>query len=74
MEVIAKQCGTSISMIEQHYSHLKPEMFADALSGVAFDKEKPKKKNTSKFALRVTGMLEKRFESWEKEYLKRGCI
>ena len=74
MEVIAKQCGTSISMIEQHYSHVKPEMFADAFSGVAFDKETPKEKNTSKFALRVSGMLEKRFEKWEKNYQLNGCI
>ncbi len=42
MDVIAKQCGTSVAMIEQHYSHVKPEMFADALSGVTFNNEKPK--------------------------------
>lgn len=36
VDVIAKQCGTSVAMIEQHYSHVKPEMFADKLSGVTF--------------------------------------
>jgi len=31
--VKAKQCGTSADMIEQHYSHIVPTMFADLLSG-----------------------------------------
>ena len=38
---IARQCGTSTAMIEQHYRQ-EVEMFADALSGVTFDKEEPK--------------------------------
>jgi integrase len=31
--VIAKQCGTSTAMIEQHYSHITPLMFAKELAG-----------------------------------------
>ncbi|MBB1077828.1 phage integrase SAM-like domain-containing protein [Rhodoferax sp. 4810] len=30
---LAKQMGTSVSMIEKHYSHLKPSMIADKLAG-----------------------------------------
>ena len=30
---IAKQCGTSEAMIEQHYSHVTPSMFARELAG-----------------------------------------
>ena len=33
MHVVAKQCGTSIEMLERHYSHVVPEMFAEQLSG-----------------------------------------
>lgn len=33
LRVIASQCGTSEDMIEQHYKHLVPAMFAEELSG-----------------------------------------
>jgi len=76
MDVIAKQCGTSVAMIEQHYSHVKPEMFADALSGVTFDKEKPKPKSKKSLDRQTRNMErdEKRFQEWAKEYKGRGCI
>lgn len=45
MEIIANQCGTSVEMIQQHYSHITPTMFAEELSG-------KKKKST----LKVMGM------------------
>lgn len=34
IDVIARQCGTGIQMIEQHYSHVIPRMFGRELSGV----------------------------------------
>jgi hypothetical protein len=40
MEILAKQCGTSISMIEQHYSHVLPKMFGNQLSGFEMDEIK----------------------------------
>lgn len=76
MDVIARQCGTSAAMIEQHYSHVKPEMFADALSGVTFDQEKPQPKSKNRLAIDAKNMErdEKQFKEWEVEYKKRGCI
>lgn len=76
MDVIARQCGTSAAMIEQHYSHVKPEMFADALSGVTFDKEKPQPKSKKRQAVDAKNMErdEKRFKEWAEEYKNRGCI
>ncbi|WP_288389475.1 tyrosine-type recombinase/integrase [uncultured Alteromonas sp.] len=76
MDVIARQCGTSAAMIEQHYSHVKPEMFADALSGVTFDEDKPKTKSKKTLARQERSMErdEKRFKEWAAEYKKRGCI
>lgn len=76
MDVIAKQCGTSVAMIEQHYSHVQPEMFADALSGVTFDKDIPKPK-TERATERLESRKvrdEKKFKEWEHESKKRGCI
>ena len=76
MDVIARQCGTSAAMIEQHYSHVKPEMFADALSGVTFDEEKPKSKSKKTLARqeRSKERDEKMFKEWVVEYKNRGCI
>ena len=42
MEVLAKQCGTSIQMLEQHYSHIVPKMFTKELSGVDIGTAKKK--------------------------------
>jgi integrase len=71
MEVLAKQCGTSIQMIEQHYSHVVPKMFTKELSGVDMGTAKPKKKTReSKDSTKVINML----KEWEVEYRKRGCI
>jgi integrase len=38
---IAKQCGTSEAMIDQHYSHVTPSMFARDLSGRSVDYIQP---------------------------------
>ena len=74
-DIIVAQCGTSAAMIEQHYSHVKPEMFANSLSGVTFDKDidAPSKAmiaTREKYAKSD----EKLFKEWEAEYKKRGCI
>lgn len=76
MDVIARQCGTSATMIEQHYSHVRPEMFADALSGVTFDEEEPTPKSKKTLARQAKSMErdEKRFKEWAAEYKVRGCI
>lgn len=48
MEVLAKQCGTSIQTLEQHYSHVVPKMFTKELSGVDIGTTKPKKKQQNR--------------------------
>ncbi|WP_220739367.1 hypothetical protein [Shewanella sp. c952] len=75
MEVLAKQCGTSLQMIEQHYSHVVPKMFTRELSGVEVRKSKPKKKTVSPTILAKKQIrLTKEFNEWWLEYKKRGCI
>ena len=71
LDILAKQCGTSVAMIEQHYSHVVPSMFEEELSGVKFKELVKKEKTMTANALAV---IENRFKSWEFEYKKRGCI
>lgn len=71
LDILAKQCGTSVAMIEQHYSHVVPSMFEEELSGVKF-KAQPKKGKT--INSKAIESIEKIAKSWEVEYKKRGCI
>ncbi|MFD2165162.1 tyrosine-type recombinase/integrase [Thalassotalea euphylliae] len=71
LDILAKQCGTSVAMIEQHYSHVVPSMFEEELSGVKFEKKIKKEKPPSK---KLLAALENRFKSWEAEFKNRGCI
>ncbi|OUR74838.1 hypothetical protein A9Q75_18985 [Colwellia psychrerythraea] len=76
MEILAKQSGTSVQMIEQHYSHVVPKMFTQELSGVDITTSKPKKKkqqSPDKIALKHKGLAQE-LKEWEVEYKKRGCI
>ncbi|WP_230633766.1 hypothetical protein [Alteromonas macleodii] len=72
MVVIARQRGTSATIIEQHYS----QMFAYALSGVTFDKEEPKalSKKTLNRRAKTAERDENRFKEWAEELRRRGCI
>ena len=75
MEVLAKQCGTSIAMIEQHYSHVTPKMYSKKVSGVELGKAKSKIKakgaSTSK---QNNARLSELFKEWQASYKRRGCI
>ena len=45
IDVLARQCGTSIEMIERHYSHVILRMFSQQISGVVLpDKQEIEKK------------------------------
>ncbi|QBL08420.1 site-specific integrase [Rheinheimera sp. D18] len=73
IDVLARQCGTSIEMIEKHYSHVIPRMFSQQLSGVDMPKKEEieqKWKNGEK----LSRLWEKRFTLWEKNYKSRGSI
>lgn len=73
IDVLARQCGTSIEMIERHYSHVIPRMFSQQLSGVNI----PKKEEIEKKWLhteKITKLWEKRYTAWESNYKSRGYI
>lgn len=74
IEVLAKQCGTSISMIEQHYSHVIPKMFSNQLSGVYMDEVKQVKNRFSLSSVKAKHSYVRRAAEWEANYSRRGCI
>ncbi|MEM7421088.1 MAG: site-specific integrase [Pseudomonadota bacterium] len=74
MEILAKQCGTSISMIEQHYSHVIPKMFGNQLSGIEMDEIKQVKDRFALSTERAVASYTKRAKEWEANYRRRGCI
>lgn len=73
MEVLAKQCGTSVAMIEKHYSHVIPKMFSKELSGVDLG-EVTVKKSIRNRSDRLLKILKNRYKEWEAHYKKVGCI
>lgn len=74
IDVLARQCGTSIQMIEQHYSHVIPRMFSNQLSGV----DMPTEQKQIKDRFDVPESTQKRFaqmaKEWERNFRERGCI
>ncbi|EHR40302.1 tyrosine-type recombinase/integrase [Alishewanella jeotgali] len=73
IDVLARQCGTSIEMIERHYSHVIPRMFSQQLSGVVIpDKKEIEKKWEHQESL--IKLWKERFIQWEKSYKRKGCI
>ena len=59
LDILAKQCGSSVAMFEKE------------LSGVKFKKQVGKEKPMTEKALKI---IENSFKSWEAEYRQRDCI
>lgn len=55
---LAKQMGTSVSMIEKHYSHLKPSMIADKLAGKRYVPDAPKDQAPAKVKSKRRGKVD----------------
>ena len=73
IDVLARQCGTSIEMIERHYSHVIPRMFSQQLSGVVLpDKKEIEKKWELQESL--AKRWKERYIRWEANYNSSGCI
>lgn len=73
IDVLARQCGTSIEMIERHYSHVIPRMFSQQLSGVVLpDKKEIEKKWELQESL--AKRWKERYIRWEANYNSGGCI
>ena len=56
IETLAKQMGTSVGMIEQHYGHITPALKADVIAGPKMGNKKAetaKKTGSSSFCVEV---------------------
>lgn len=73
IDVLARQCGTSIEMIERHYSHVIPRMFKQQLSGVEFPEKKDIERKWEQDAA-LAKIWKVRYMQWENNYRRRGCI
>jgi integrase len=74
IDVLAKQCGTSIQMIEQHYSHVVPRMYSNELSGVDLPIEVKKIENRFDVPDSTKQTFTKWAKQWQANYQHRGCI
>ncbi|WP_215396938.1 tyrosine-type recombinase/integrase [Rheinheimera oceanensis] len=73
IDVLARQCGTSIEMIERHYSHAIPRMYSQQLSGVILPKKEEVEKKWQ-YSDSVAERWAKRYLQWEQNYKRRKCI
>jgi integrase len=71
---LAKQCGTSIEMIDRTYSHLLPSMFRQEFSGVAYAQKDPDSLKQRKINPRVRDYNKVKYSKFEQNILKRGFI
>jgi integrase len=72
IDVLARQCGTGIQMIEQHYSHVIPRMFGRQLSGIELE---TKERVVRQFEdVTYDQQLRQRMDEWAYNYKHRGYI
>ncbi|WAJ69521.1 tyrosine-type recombinase/integrase [Catenovulum adriaticum] len=74
VEVLAKQCGTSSQMIEQHYSHVIPRTYKKELSGINLDDNKQMIQSRFDVPKKTKRVFAKLIAEWEINYKRRGCI
>ncbi len=72
IDVIARQCGTGIQMIEQHYSHVVPKMFRSKLSGVTLTDDLKISDELNHVTYSTKLLTE--MEIWLKNYRRRQYI
>ncbi|KKO45457.1 integrase [Arsukibacterium ikkense] len=71
---LAKQCGTSIEMIDRTYSHLLPTMFRQELSGVVYEQKEPDSLKRREPSQKVRDANIRDYGQFEKRFLGRGFV
>lgn len=71
---LAKQCGTSIEMIDRTYSHLLPSMFRQEFSGVVYEQKEPDSLKRREVSLKVKNRNIQRYKHLEFSYNTRGHV
>jgi integrase len=71
---LAKQCGTSIDMIDRTYSHLLPSMFRQEFSGVVYKQKEPDSLKPREPSQSAKEANIRNYGGFEKNSLGRGFI
>lgn len=71
---LAKQCGTSIEMIDRNYSHLLPSMFRQDFSGVVCEQKEPDSLKRREISKKTRHANIRDYGVLEKNYLDRGYV
>jgi len=71
---LAKQCGTSIEMIDRTYSHLLPTMFRQEFSGVHYKQKEPDSLKQRELSLKAKELNIKNYSPLDQNYKARGYV
>lgn len=71
---LAKQCGTSIEMIDRTYSHLLPTMFRQEFSGVMYEQKEPDSLKRREASQKVRNANIRNYGQFEQNFLERGFV
>lgn len=71
---LAKQCGTSIEMIDRNYSHLLPSMFRQEFSGVVYEQKEPDSLKWREITQKTKDANIRNYTGFEMSYRERGFI
>lgn len=71
---LAKQCGTSIEMIDRTYSHLLPSMFRQEFSGMVYEQKEPDSLKRRSISQKAKEKNIKNYANFEKNFLQRGFV
>ena len=71
---LAKQCGTSIEMIDRTYSHLLPTMFRQEFSGVVYEQIEPDSLKQRQLSLKAKELNIKNYSLLDQNYKTRGYV
>lgn len=71
---LAKQCGTSIEMIDRTYSHLLPSMFRQEFSGVVYEQQEPDSLKRREISKKTRDANIRDYRGMEKNFSERGFI
>lgn len=71
---LAKQCGTSIEMIDRTYSHLLPSMFRQEFSGIVYEQKDPDSLKRRKISKKTKDVNTSRYKQYYLNFKERGFI
>lgn len=71
---LAKQCGTSIEMIDRTYSHLLPSMFRQEFSGLDYEQKGPDSLKRREISQKAKAANIKNYSGLANKFAKRGFI